>query len=340
MMRSILANLALPLAILAAQAVEAAESPDLLPPSIDGRPVEVAIGFYALDFARVTSREESFDVTGYLELSWRDPRLALPPGSDLKGGLPRRLDASQAWRPSYFFENALEQPRFHGEPTVEVDANGQVTSWAMVTGKFSSQMDLRRFPFDRQEVFVRIGSTEDVSRVRFVAKPELAIVGEEAFVTDWEIGQASSGVSLHRYVPGQDTYSIFFYKVELSRRSTFYLWRVMLPLTLLAIVSWAAFWFEPVGLQPQISTCMAALIALVAFNFAIDFSLPKVSYLTLIDKHALIGFGFVAISVVAVTLIHRAVVAGKLDRAKAIQRFVRWGFLPAYGICVALNLLY
>src|SRR5260221_10567976 len=112
----------------------------------------------------------------------------------------------------------------------------------------------------------------------------------------------------------------------------------MLPLSLLAVVAWAAFWFEPVGLQPQISTCMAALISLVAFNFAIDFSLPKVSYLTLIDKHALIGFGFVAAAVAAVTMIHVAVTQKRMDSAYRIQRAARWTFLPAYGIAVAVYL--
>ncbi len=41
------------------------------------------------------------------------------------------------------------------------------------------------------------------------------------------------------------------------------------------MVAWAAFWFEPTGLQPQISTCTAASISLVAFNFAIDFHCRK-----------------------------------------------------------------
>ena len=112
----------------------------------------------------------------------------------------------------------------------------------------------------------------------------------------------------------------------------------MVPLTLLALVAWAAFWFEPVGLQPQISTCMASLISLVAFNFAIDFSLPKVTYLTLIDKHALIGIGFVALSVVSVTLIHIAVTKKGMETTYTIQRVVRWAFLPAYALAVAVNL--
>ena len=310
----------------------------LSPPSADGKPVEVAIGFYALDFARVTAREESFDVTGYLELSWRDPRLAPPGVEGLKPGSGRRVDAGRIWTPRLLFENALEPPRYHGEPVVEADERGLVTSWAVLSGKFSAPMDLRRFPFDRQDLRVRIGTFEDESVVRFAVKRELVIVDEEATVSDWTVGSPRARVDARRYVPGQEAYPSYEYAVVLQRRSTFYIWRVMVPLTLLAAVSWAAFWFEPVGLQPQISTCMAALIALVAFNFAIDFALPKVDELTLIDRHALIGFGFVAAAVVVVTLVHVAVTRDRLPVARSIQRVARWAFPPAYALAVALNL--
>jgi hypothetical protein len=304
---------------------------------VDGRPVEVGIGFYPLDFARITSREETFDLTGYLELSWRDPGLARSSTAEPPDTRPRRVDTKTTWTPRYFFENGMDQPRFHSEPVVEVDATGLVTSWVIVSAKFSAPMDLRRFPFDRQVLPVRIGSNDDDSVVRFKAKPELVMVGAEAFVSDWAILKPSSLVDKHQYVRGQEIYDRFVFQVEVARRSTFYVWRVMVPLTLLAVVSWAAFWFEPVGLQPQISTCMAALISLVAFNFAIDFSLPKVSYLTLIDKHALIGFGFVAWSVAAVTRVHVAVTRNQMKTAHTIQRITRWAFLPVYSMAVAIN---
>lgn|GEM_PF-4823566 len=80
-------------------------------PAVEGQPIEVAIGFYALDFARVTSRDESFDLTGYLELSWRDPRLALCASDKAKSNTWRRLDPARIWTPRVYFENALEQPR-------------------------------------------------------------------------------------------------------------------------------------------------------------------------------------------------------------------------------------
>src|SRR5262249_9775772 len=117
------------------------------PPKVDGRPVEVTVGFYILDYARITSRDESFDATGYLELKWKEPRLALEPGA--RPGPWRRLDPRRIWVPRVYFENALEQPKTHNEPVVEVDDSGTVTSWTIVSGKFSSPMELYRFPFDR-----------------------------------------------------------------------------------------------------------------------------------------------------------------------------------------------
>jgi hypothetical protein len=307
-------------------------------PSEGGKPVEVAIGFYALDFARVTSRDESFDLAGYLELSWRDPRLALPAEERARTKDWRRLDASRVWTPRVYFENALEQPRQHADPVIEVDPEGMVWSWSIVSGKFSTPMQLRRFPFDSQVLAVRIGSFEDESVIRFRVKNELVMVGRDAFLTDWTIRRPAARTDSRRYVAGQETYPQFVYEVEVERRSTFYVWRIMVPLSLLAVVPWAAFWFEPVGLQPQISTCMAALIALVMFNFAIDFSLPKLPYLTLIDRHALIGFAFVVGSVAAVTLIHGAVIRDRLPLAMSIQRTVRRIYLPAYVLAVAANL--
>jgi len=332
-----LAALGLGLLAVAAQAAPAAGPERREPrqrPAADGAPVEVAVVFYALDFARITSREESFDCTGYLELSWQDPALAFE-GAPRSG---RRVDPAEVWTPRVYFENALEQPRFHADPLVEVDPSGRVTSWAILSGKFSSPMDLRRFPFDRQVLRVRVGSFEDADAVRFRVKDEPVLVGDEAFITDWEVGRASASVDAHAYSRGRERYPRYAYELGVVRRSTFYVWRVLVPLTLLAVVSWAAFWFDPVGLQPQISTCTSALISLVAFNFAIDFSLPKVAYLTLVDKHALMGFGFVALAVEAVTVIHVLVTRDRLPLARAVQRGVRWGFLPAYGAAVVLNL--
>src|SRR4051795_11358041 len=54
-------------------------------PGEGGRRIEVRLGIYVVDFARINLREESFDMAGYLDTSWTDPSLALAPGTPPRG---------------------------------------------------------------------------------------------------------------------------------------------------------------------------------------------------------------------------------------------------------------
>ena len=104
-------------------------------------------------------------------MSWKNPSIAPAPRSGPPKKRRRKLDPVEIRTPRIFFENALEQPRFHDAPWVEIDDSGTITSWSIVSGKFSSPMDLRRFLFDRQMLAVRIGSFEDASTSRSPRSP-------------------------------------------------------------------------------------------------------------------------------------------------------------------------
>jgi hypothetical protein len=73
----------------------------------------------------------------------------------------------------------------------------------------------------------------------------------------------------------------------------------------------------------------------VTFNYAIDFSLPKVAYLTLIDRYILTSFAFVLSVTFAVAIIH--VIFTKMgDRpATRLQAKLRWFFPAAYLATIA-----
>jgi hypothetical protein len=78
------------------------------------------------------------------------------------------------------------------------------------------------------------------------------------------------------------------------------------------------FWFEPTKLQPQISTGLAILLSFVPFKFAVDFSLPKVAYPTVIDRYTLTSFGFVLSVIFVVAAVH------VLRKAKGEEHATRW----------------
>ncbi|WP_083713056.1 hypothetical protein [Paludisphaera borealis] len=295
------------------------------PPVEDERPVEVGIGFHIVDFGRITAREESFDVTAHLELRWRDPRLAHGAGD------------GKIWTPRLNFDNAAEAPKPHGDPRIEVAPDGWVTSRSIVSVKFSTPLDLRRFPFDAQDLVVRLSLSSDQSQVQFTPLPESMHLHDDVFVTDWSLLKQNYQIKSRRYRPGGDEYSVMEYLVRVKRRSTFYVWRVLLPLTLLALFPTLVFWFEPTNLQPQISTCMATLIAMLAFGYSVDFAVPKVAYLTMIDRHAMIGFLSATAATIGVAVVHRSVAAGSVPSALKIQRPLRVLYPVAYLLAVGLS---
>jgi hypothetical protein len=307
------------------------------PPHVEGKPVEVKVGFQILDFARVNAREESFDLTTYLSLSWDDTRLAR--ADAFEGGSPRHFQPGEIWVPTVFFPNALEQMRNQQGPDIEVDDRGHVIWSTCLCGRFSSPLDLRFFPFDGQALIVRMGSYHDVREVVFRVDPHHVSVSRRAFLSDWEIVGIDGREVEYQYPPDVDPYSHVEFATSIRRRSTFYIWRVLLPITLLVMAAWSVFWFEPVNLQPQISTCLGLCLSLVTFHFGVDFALPKVNYLTLTDKHALNGLVFVLGALVIVTIVHRLVQKQRMDDALRLQWAFRLVYPLLYSLAVAAEFL-
>jgi hypothetical protein len=283
-------------------------------PGEGGKKVIVNLGIVVVEFARINLREESFDMAGYLDTSWTDPALALK--SDEKPDSVRRYRPGQIWAPALEFVNAVEQVPSEREGDLYVADDGQVTQRVRFSHKFQSTLRLERFPFDYQTLTIVVASFDPTARDLILAK-EPNRVGrlEEASVPDWTI--IDTGARIAESPTGDPSQRRFLFDVEVRRKSTFYLWRVLIPLTLLVLASWTVFWFEPTNLQPQISTSLAILLSFVTFNYAIDFSLPKVAYLTFSDRYILTSFGFVLSVTFAVAILH--VVLRKMGDARAAR---------------------
>ena len=318
-----------------ALAGDARELPDQLRrdgihwPGEGGQRIKVSIGIVLIDFARINLREESFDMAGYLDTSWTDPGLLLKAGESK--GKARRYRPGQIWAPALEFVNAVEQVVGEREGDLYASDEGRVTQRIRFSHKFQSALNLKRFPFDSQTLSIVVTAFDP-----FAKDLELVIderrVGKlnEASVTDWEINAVGARLAPIR---GEDPVEKqFLFEVKVSRRYTFYVWRVLLPMTLLVVASWLVFWFEPTNLQPQISTGLAILLSLVTFTYAIDFSLPKVAYLTFIDRYTLTSFAFVLAAIFAVSAIHVMLKASGGERAMRYQVKARWVFPVAFVV--------
>ena len=239
----------------------------------------------------------------------------------------------ELWAPNIDFVNAIEPVKVQNEAAFHVSDDGTVEERVRFTGKFASPLNLRRFPLDEQRLEVYIEPFErTVDHVVFRVNEARMGRYDSAFLSDWDIGEVNARCSATRHTELDEIRTRFTMTIALRRRSTFYIWRVLLPLILLVVASWGVFWVDPTQLQPQISTVVAVLLSVVVFNITIDFALPKVAYFTFIDAHALISYFFMLVSISTVFLIHHRLNTRGADAARAFQRRARIALPTAYLI--------
>ncbi|MFC1681574.1 hypothetical protein ACFL1S_07330, partial [Pseudomonadota bacterium] len=114
--------------------------------------------------------------------------------------------------------------------------------------------------------------------------------------------------------------------LQAQRFRGYYLIKVIAPLILIVAMSWAVFWIDPQDTGTKISITITAMLTLIAYRFAIDTSLPAISYLTRMDWFIVSSTILVYASLVAVVVTAAYARKEKAEIAKGIDRASRWGF--------------
>ena len=78
----------------------------LSPPTVDNKPVKVKVGFFLTNLIDVDEVKEMFHISGYLFMTWKDPRLAFSPAG---GDTDRSYNPDSIWVPRVFMVNAAAQ---------------------------------------------------------------------------------------------------------------------------------------------------------------------------------------------------------------------------------------
>lgn len=77
--------------------------------------------------------------------------------------------------------------------------------------------------------------------------------------------------------------------INVRRQPTYYILKVIIPLCLIVIMSWLPRWIDPEQVGTNIGVSTSAFLTLVAYLFAITVLLPRVSYITRMDRFILLS---------------------------------------------------
>ncbi len=307
-----------------------------LPPG--ERPVQVVAGFYLLDLSSVAERDETFDADIYLKFQWRDPRQAFV-GSESRMFLQESAaeQIGKMWWPQIEFVNT-GQPEITNR-RLEIYPDGTVDYDIGLTSRFRAHMDLRRFPFDRQGLDVRIQSFAwTAEQLEFVPDETGMDFSPESTFEGLLVTGVSGAAHQSEHAGWGRTFSEFVARIEVERRWTFFVWTVFVPVTLIFLVFCTVFLVPSTDFAARIDLSLTALLACIATQFAMSFNLPHVSYLTVIDEVFLAAYCSIALGV-ATSTGQAAWLKHEPERSERIDRRVGLGLPLLYFALLGISIL-
>ena len=302
---------------------------DVRPGSLSA-PTIVQTGIRAVDVREINDVNQTITIDLAIRRKWTDRRLAGLAGC--------RLSAEEIWFPEIILTNSGRL--FERWPDrVTVGPGGEATYIQRISGTIASYHSLHDFPFDRQSISIHLMPLEhDPTEVKLVLDEEFSGVSRRLNISDWIIeGFEASVMELELPAFGQDRAGLIF-SVKANRIRAFWLWKVILPLSLIVFMSWCVFWIDPERYGSQIGLSATSMLTIIAFIFATTNMLPALGYFTRLD--AFIAGATVLVFLSLMVSLTTSYLVGVNNRARAtrLDRICRMLF-PIVFFCICRDRL-
>jgi len=318
-------------------------------PNPPARPTRVQCAILIIDVVNVDDVNETFQAEVAILASWQDPRLAFDPaaeGTDRKRfqGAFQFTELYKGWWPQLVILNEVgrDDPK---AVALTVFPDGTVRYREQRNVVLETPMNLRAFPFDTQHLraaMIPFGDTIDQVFLevdeRFAKTTDDYVRREhDVNVSGWNLQHLGMMTDETSIADGdqRSRFSRLVATVTLQRRSWQYVWEILFPLLVLVSVVWSIFWVETDSLADRLNISFIGVLTIVAYQFLLVDSMPRMSYLTFTDAVLLASFLMMAVTVPQSLLIHSLVRKGRLALARRIDRICRWAFPLAYGLILA-----
>ena len=309
-------------------------------PNPDAGPTTVSVAIWLIDIDSIDSALQNFVANVWITLVWQDSRLAY------RGKESRTYKLADVWHPRVQIANEIGLIRKTMPEEVEVSPQGTVIYRQRYVGPFSQPLNLRDFPFDThafQLHLVAPGYTRNEIRfvpdARYVAGglEHAAGIAKNISLPDWKIRGFLTKDLPYTVIPGYDTVGYAF-EFTAERQSQYYIWKIVLPLVLIVLMSWSVFLIDPTNAGPKIGVATTAMLTLIAYRFVVDSQVPRVAYLTRLDIFIFADTLLILSSLFMVTLTAFLVRVEKQDLARKVDSVWRITFLAVFAVILGKTL--
>ncbi|XP_059378272.1 neuronal acetylcholine receptor subunit alpha-9-II [Carassius carassius] len=197
-----------------------------------------------------------------------------------------RIPSSLVWRPDLVLYNKADDD-FSGpvDTNVVLRYNGEITWDAPAITKSSCVVDVSYFPFDSQQCNLTFGSwTYNGNQVDITMGMDSGDLSDFVENVEWECHGMPATKNVIMYGCCSDPYPDITYTLLLQRRSSFYIFNLLLPCFLISFLAPLGFYL-PADSGEKVSLGVTVLLALTVFQMMVAESMPPSESVPLIGKY-------------------------------------------------------
>ena len=307
-------------------------------------PLQVKIGVKMQQITSVDQKSENFGVVASLMMEWHNPKLAFNTDECqcrykiFKGDDFSRFASEKGimWPDITIFNQ--QGNRWIQNRIVVIWPDGRAIYFERFSVTLQApDFDFRKFPFDTQQFFIRVDSVLPEEFVVFTDMKGFSEVGKQLGEEEWIITKFDTHITTET-ASTQRASSRFSFRFQAHRHLNYYIFRIILPLLIIILVSWFTFFLKDYG--KRVDVAGANLLLFVAFNFTISNDLPRLGYLTLMDTIIISGFIVTSMTVITNVYLKRKEITGRGRLAERIDKYGIWVYPFAYVASIIIGLLF
>ena len=299
------------------------------------KPTVVSVGFVLLDLNAINEREETFEFEALVTLRWRDPRQAFDPAESgtrekYYEGAFHFAESYVGWWPQLGLENGAGRFERQGQ-LLRIQPDGSMSYVYLLHATAERPLDLHAFPFDRQQLALYmqvLGHGADEVVLRTDAK-ETGTANQLLNIAGWKLNGISTQIErseIHHHHRASQLVT----RLDVKREPFHLLALVILPLTLLVMLTWSVFWMDEEPLSARINISFIGILSVVAYQFIVQDSMPAISYFTLMDAFLISTLVIVGLGVVVNLVVDKLNRADRRSVGDRVDYACRWAFPLAF----------
>lgn len=298
-----------------------------------------------LKVGEIDTLKEFFVADVFVQVRWREPSLDKPATEGqrrkqvLTGALrsltqnyieisktkSKKFQYENYWDPKIVFQNVLSESKHSVWKVLRHYDEGEayIVQKHRLKATFSENLELALFPFDIQDLTLIISTELSEAEVELEEDlEEMSSVQIDSFAKEqeWTLHECVSftpKVTTKAYTNPKFKNPTVVAGCFAGRRAGFFIWNVMLIMTLISSLSLATFAVDRGLPQNRLQLSFTLVLTGVAFKFVANQSIPKISYLTHLDRYILGSMIFLYLVCIwhgVVTLIEGRAAGAEADR--------------------------